>query len=416
MPSKIQTQLLKPGDELSPVFVTAPRPSFGAPVYQSMPQPMDSIGRTSRGTTRRGFKPKKAPPGVPPANPIIEEVTKLPELEEVVISANLSWWQRFNLWLRKPSTRTQMKIGDFVLDYYANNYMPMPGMGRGGRLPRLSRGGGFNPSKQRGFLMNPPRTTRTWGLPDGFEEFIPPKRTPAPSNPRALEDYLVRTTPIRGVTILPMPILRPDPPPGYEYDPDDVPDLIAQPLPAPLPSRTTTRQPLETPLPSVVPSPRPAPTPLPSPNPSPVPSRTPLAAPKPSNLPGISSNPQRVPSSNVTRFPFAVTVPTNPTGPRDYLLKPTQRKPGLSTGPRGKPAPKPTPLPIMLGSPQPQPGTKADTKTRTGVPRADGTCECEKEEKKPKKKREPRVKCYSGSYRERRYSLSKVKRKEIPCQ
>ena len=358
----------------------------------------------------RGFDFLSRRPGVPRAHDPALDPVPLPALEDVVISAGVgpirAAWLRFNAWLRKPSTRKQGEIGQFVLDYYANTYMPMPGMGGGARLPKLSRGGGFAPSKQRGFLMNPSRVLAPWGTPEKMP--ATPKRNPAPYDPLSLEKYLVRTTPIRAMQIAPMPILRPTPPPGYEYDPEDLPDLIAQPQPLLSPSRTPARATIAVHLPTILPNP--------SVQPSPSPTRTPRTA---NPAPVKQALPAQSPLRSVTQFPFPRTAPGVATQPRDYLMT-AAPKPGLSQGPRARGAPSNvrnlTPIPIAQFLEQRAPVKTSDqTTTRTGNVR-DGKCECPKEEKKPKGEKKARKKCYEGSYKEKLFSLSKSPRKEIPCQ
>jgi len=72
-----------------------------------------------------------------------------------------------------------------------------------------------------------------------------------------------------------------------------------------------------------------------------------------------------------------------------------------AVGARPSPAPRPMPEPLL---------------ERVPYRAQDEACQCDEEKKKPKKKKQPRQICYSGTFRERSKSLTKVKRKVIPCQ
>lgn len=147
-------------------------------------------------------------------------------------------------------------------------------------------------------------------------------------------------------------------------------------------------------------------------------------------------------------YPFSVpapfVVPANPTDPfviprriADPIERPTERPvtvPGVPD-PFQFPIPDPvTVAPPRLDPPRvvapPNPFTNPwDTLNPTQDPfrdplpfdfpqpqRAD-PCDCSKvkEKKKPKKKKQPRAVCYSGTYKESRYSTSKTPRKQVPC-
>jgi len=391
---------------LTPVYGNVPRDPFTrsfstAGTASGIPNAPISIPG-ARGAKPRGFLP--VPPGVPAAPPLQE----LPEVVVTPTTPKLSWWQQFNLWLRKPDTKGKAKIGKFVLDYYANTYMPMPGMGGGARLPRLSGGGPSRPSRQRGFLMNPAVPKNPWATPERLPSL--PKYSPAPSQPLSLERYLIRTTPIGAMTIAPMPILRPTPPPGYEYDPEDLPDLIAQPQPLLSPSPVRVPAPAADPLPTL--------QPYPSVQPSPSPTRTPRTA---NPVPVSQPIPARNPLPTVTPFPFSTPTRATPTRPRDYLI--TTNAPDLRRTLTGTPTPARTRAPSLLRQPQPITVPEAFRAPELGTPPTrtkvyDPACVCEEEKKpkKPKKKRQPREVCYSGTFRERSKSTTKVKEKVIPCQ
>jgi hypothetical protein len=70
----------------------------------------------------------------------------------------------------------------------------------------------------------------------------------------------------------------------------------------------------------------------------------------------------------------------------------------------------PIPLPNFQAQPLPF-DTPVDTRTADPC----NCAPCEKEKKKPKKKKQPRMICYSGTYKESRYSTSKSPKKRVPC-
>lgn len=403
-------QLFQQIQRLDDARVTAPRMTPGTRSYSApgaipgVVTDTTTIGVKGGPGKRFNFRSRK--PGVPRAQDSDLDPVPLPELEEVVVSAGLSWWQRLNNWLRFPADpdkrKKVSKLLDYTLDFYARTYMP--GVGAGGGRPRfplrLSSAGPRSLQRQRGFVAPMPTTLPPLELPPSVRP--PSRRVTTPS-----------TAPPRGQpTLLPLPILRPTPPPGYEYDPDERPDLIAPAQPVPLPNRTPAAAPNVRPVPSPsrVPSPVPGPRPLPSPVVIPTPQRTPTPRANPTANPVPFVTPVPVPRTAPTRAPAAA--------PRDYLLlRPAgiYQQLGLRAPSRASTGMQrnPTPTPSARAMPQPLPFPDKDN-TRT--PPGTDACECEKEKKKPKKRKEPRVICYSGTFRERSKSLTKIKRKVIPCQ
>lgn len=358
---------------------------------------LQNLVPTKRGGVR-GFERPPSTYGVPPAPD-----EPLPELPEIVAEQiRPSLWQRFNTWLRQPSTKKKGDVLQFTLDYYVNNYMPSP-TGFRSRLPRLSRSGPKSFQRQRGFVAPVPTELPPLALPELPPIRVTPRQTPPIRRPENLP------------TLLPLPVLRPAPPPGYEDDPDFHPDLIAPALPVPLPSQTPSRE--RAPRPLEVPTPAPAGMPLPFVQPSPWTSPPPMRQPTPQRSPSPSPIPSRIPvpvtrvtprpvmSPARTPNPFATPVPL-------LSLVPT---PGRSRKPTPNVGRTPKPVPAPTATPAPQPFTQPAFE-RAPPPR-DRTdeCTCEKEEKKPKKPRKPRKRCFAGTYRERSMSLSKSPRREVPC-
>jgi hypothetical protein len=86
--------------------------------------------------------------------------------------------------------------------------------------------------------------------------------------------------------------------------------------------------------------------------------------------------------------------------------------------PRGAPSDRPGDNPFPLGAAFPSDADFADPLTPPKTPGVDSPgkeCKC-KPEKKKKAKPKPRTICYQGTYTEHDFGLSKIRRKQIPCQ
>lgn len=182
--------------------------------------------------------------------------------------------------------------------------------------------------------------------------------------------------------------------------------LLAPTLAAPLGTFGRAPRSDERPAPVRIPSavPSPALLPLPGIGPNAVPAPGPVATPAPGGLTRVR--------------PFPLQSPGPVSTPRPQPRQDPRRKPLARPLPAPLPAPLPSPLsplspigspvsPILTGlQPQavPSPGAEANP------------CKCPKQSKPKRKKRQPRTKCFRGTYQELRSGLIKHRKEEIPCQ
>jgi len=362
--------------------------SPGTTSYGGIGMPLTpGLPATVRPGPSRGFALNFNQSGVPPVGG--ELPPAVPELPAVVISADapqLTLWQRFNRWLqapRKPATKRNARIAQFVLDYYANNYLPMPGAGGGMRVPRLSRSGPRSIIRQRGSVgvAAQPRISPIETAP----MVLPPIRiTPRPT-PRVVpfSSRAPNMTPQR----ITLPFVAP------EFYPNAVPGTKPRPQ----------RRSLPAPQPQTPPAADPAILPVVTPSISPLPMELPEVVVVPRKNPAVKTAPNTRPKPLPGRAPTPWFDPLNPFNLGNRLGRnvPRPAAPDYLQAPR----------PVGLIEPVPNLGP-------VPLEDLDEQCDCDGKEKKkkPKKKKQPRQVCYSGTFRERSKSLTKVKRKVIPCQ
>lgn len=373
---------LTPFDPLDTVIVSAPRVSD---IWTPPPQDFVTRFEPPRGGESSGGG---SAPGQAPRE-------DLPELPEVVVTAD-----------RYPDPPLTALNNPYAFPGY-DPYAPPTKA-----APRFSEPQTWEKQWDRGRprIPPPPPTLLERALPIAsrlllgvFSLF-----TPQPMGPRRFDEaprigdfpWELERKPVPRVAPPPVPVWFDEPSPLEVpfYDPIRIPQRVVEPV---------TRPYRERPQPEPLSDPRILTDPFGFPE---IPFPQPFAQPDTRTVP----RPDRA-----TPYPFPDSQPRigwpdirNPTNRPDVLRPPTR----IPT-PVAPPLlittldPVLTPFEMPKFAPAVPFGAPVDVKTADPC-----NCEpCEKKKKDPKKKKQPRVICYSGTYKESRYSTSKTPRKKVPC-